>query len=76
MVSASDEYNNVESKWLGSGGDDMFARYPYGEARNFSNKIVPDEVIKIRTYNWRTYILLDAEPDWLILEGGSTGHVS
>ena len=70
QISEWDWEFNVEDKWLG-GGSELFGRYAYGEWRTlYSQRSTkcPERFIKIRGYQGNTYILFDAEPDWLIRE--------
>ena len=66
-ISQSDHDENVEDKWLG-GGWELFGRYAYGPVDTAYDPPMPAEYIKIRYYRGSTYVLYDAEPDWLILQ--------
>ena len=66
-ISWRDYEENIEDKWI-SGGYELFGRYAFGRVHESDGLAMPDEYIKIRYYHGNTYILIDSEPDWLILD--------
>ena len=67
LISDSDWDNNIEDKWI-SGGYDLMGRYAYGTAQGKRHGPLPERIIKIRYYRGTTYVLYDAEFDWIIKE--------
>ena len=73
LISAFDNDENIECKWLFGG--ELLGRYPVGRWKQESiinGKSIKinmlEQYIKIHTYCGDTYILLDSEWDWIIRE--------